>query len=81
MQLPHENFDSFLNELKKLALDCDFGMLKDRLIKDRIVCGIRDKRIKDKLLRETDLDINKAVNICKAAEQTEEDIKKLADRT
>lgn len=80
IQLDNENFDSFLNELRKLAADCDFGTLQDRLIKDRIVCGIKDQRVKDRLLREADLTLTNTVNICKAAEQTEEDIRKLAEK-
>lgn len=81
VQLPNENFDNFLNELRKLAADCDFGTLHDRLIKDIIVYGVKDQRIKDRLLREADLDLTKAANIYKAAERTEEDIKNLAEKT
>lgn len=81
IQLPQENFDGFLNDLRKLAADCEFSTLKNGLIKDQIVFGIRDKKTKDRLLREPDLDLTKAINICKAAEQTELHIKQLVDPT
>jgi hypothetical protein len=44
--------------------------LSESLIKDRLVLGIRDKNVKDRLLRTKNLDLVKAVEICKAAEIT-----------
>lgn len=77
VQQSGENFDTFLNELKKIAANCNFGELKDELIKDRIICGIADRRVKDRLLRESGLDLAKAVQFCRAAEQTEVQMKQL----
>lgn len=70
-----ENFTSFVTDLKKLSASCEFGTLKDSLIKDRIICGIRDNELKNKLLREENLTLEKCVNICKAAELAEIQIK------
>lgn len=63
-----ENFTCFLTDLKKLSASCDFGDLKDSLIKDRIICGITDHEIKNRLLRGDDLTLEKCIRICKAAE-------------
>ena len=81
VQGPAESFDNFLADLRKLSANCDFGSLRDRLVRDRIVSGIREKRVQDRLLRETDLTFNKAVDICRAAEQTESHIKLLSNDT
>lgn len=80
-QHSNETFDAFLNDLRILSSDCEFGQLKDSLIKDQIVCGINNKKTKDRLLREPDLDLTKAINTCKAAEQTDIHIKQLVDTT
>ncbi|KAK9746375.1 hypothetical protein QE152_g6141 [Popillia japonica] len=77
----NEKFDSFVGDLRKIANNCEFGSMKDALIKDRIVCGIRDIKIKDRLLREVDLNLDKAIKICKAAEETDNHIRKLGDQT
>lgn len=77
LQLPGETFDTFVSELRRIMQNCDFGAMRDDLLTDRIVCGIRDPKIKDRLLREQNLDLAKAVNICKSAEQTEIHIKNL----
>lgn len=45
-----ETFDEFLTELKRLSLDCAFDVLKDSLIKDRIISGIKNTNIKYRLL-------------------------------
>ena len=62
-----ETFDGFLTELKLLAADCNFGELKDSLIRDRIICGIRDPMLRERLLRENALDLTKCVKACQAS--------------
>uniref|UniRef100_A0A1Y1KPK9 Paraneoplastic antigen Ma-like C-terminal domain-containing protein n=1 Tax=Photinus pyralis TaxID=7054 RepID=A0A1Y1KPK9_PHOPY len=63
-----ESIDSFVTDLKKLAQSCNFGDVKDSLIRDIIVCGVIDHKVRDALLRETELDLKKCVDMCRAAE-------------
>ena len=65
-----ENFDSFLTDLKLKARTCEFENFKDR-----IVGGIKSETVKARLLREPNLTLNKAENICRAAEATERQLK------
>lgn len=76
-QLQDESFDAYLTDLRKLSVDCEFGELKDRLIRDRIVAGIHDKTLKNRWLRESDLTLTKTITICKAAERAGAQIKKI----
>lgn len=73
-----EDFDTYLSDLRRLAANCDFGALKEQLIKDRIVCGIRNSKVRDRLLQERDLNLTKAIEICRAAEQADLQIKQLS---
>lgn len=41
VQEQSETVDSFITDLYKLAQYCEFQLLKDELIKDRIVVGLR----------------------------------------
>ena len=50
-----EWIDVYVNALGALAETCDFGALKDQLIRDRIVCGVRDNAVRRKLLQESKL--------------------------
>lgn len=40
----------------------------DSLTKDRLVCGIPENILREKLLREDNLDLQKALTLCRAAE-------------
>lgn len=66
-QLPSETFDQFLTVLKQLANTCEFKE-RDVLLLDRIVLGIGDDRVQEKLLQETNLTLEKAVTMCRAME-------------
>ena len=45
----------YVTELKLLATNCNFGTLKDELIRDPVVYGINSDRINERLLGEEDL--------------------------
>lgn len=77
VQAMSETVDQFYNDLKKIATNCEFGNMRDDLITDRIVCGIRNSKVRDRLLRETKLTLTKALEICKMAERTEVHIKEI----
>ncbi|KAK6166970.1 hypothetical protein SNE40_022164 [Patella caerulea] len=63
-----ESFDQYFSDLRNKAKNCEFGELCDSLIRDRIVCGILSDQLRTRLLRESDLTLEKAVNICRANE-------------
>ena len=44
-------FDVFLVDLRGQAKSCEFGTLEDSLIRDRVVCGIDEKSVRERLLR------------------------------
>ena len=67
VQSPDESIDAFVNRLRKAASSCKFGTLTDELILDRIVIGLQDKQTKLRLLTEKNLDLDKALNICRSS--------------
>ena len=62
-------FDDFVTELTKRAEECAFASLKDSLITDRIVCRTTDNKLREHYLRETDLKLEKAILLGRAAEE------------
>ena len=72
-----ETSDQYVTELKRISTDCEFGDLKEGLIRDRIVCGIRDDGVRARLLREGDLTLQKAIDICRASELSSSQVKML----
>jgi hypothetical protein len=69
-QSPGENVDGFVTTLRTRAKTCNFGDQEESLIRDRIVLGCPDHRLQERLLREPDLTLIKALDICRAAEAT-----------
>ena len=70
-----EAIDQYVTDLKTKAQTCEFKDLKDSLIRDRIVCGIQCDKTRSRLLREPDLTLQKAVDICRANETTSSQMK------
>lgn len=70
-----ESFERYYTELKKMSRECNFGELRDSLIKDRIVCGIHDQVLQQRLLREESLTLEKCEKICRASEISKEQSK------
>ncbi|XP_059056153.1 uncharacterized protein K02A2.6-like [Achroia grisella] len=68
-----ETIDEYVTALKLLTQSCEFEHLEEGLIRDRIVCGVTDSKLRDRLLREDDLDLGRAVKICQASEMTAEE--------
>ena len=60
-QRKDEIVSQFVTALKLLAASCKFGELINDMIKDCIVCGISSEHVKERLLRETNLMLEKAI--------------------
>ena len=52
------SIDNYLTALKAIAENCQFDD-KNRRLRDRIVMGIRDIRVRERILREADPDLTK----------------------
>ncbi|CAB4026741.1 Transposon Ty3-G Gag-Pol poly [Paramuricea clavata] len=69
-QQENQRIDDFINYLKTKAQECEFKELTQSLIRDRIVCGVSNLKLQERLLRESDLTLDRAVLLCKADEDT-----------
>ena len=54
--------------MKKLSNTCEYRELCSSLLIDRLICGIRDDTLRERLLRQKDLTLDKAIQMCKSAE-------------
>ena len=76
-----ESVGVFVAALRSIAEHCDYGdSLKD-MLRDRIVCGIRDKSVQCSLLKESKLTYDTALDTALAAESAKKDAQKLQDST
>ena len=73
----NENIDQYLNRLRKLASTCAYGSLCDELIRDRLVIGIKSHEVRRRLLHEKALTLYTALDIIRAAETANDQLKKI----
>jgi transposase InsO family protein len=69
-------FDTFLTEIRNRAEACNF-LEKDRNLRDKIVFTSKGK-INQLLLREANLDLARAIEICRGYEQAESHVKEMS---
>lgn len=63
-----ETVDSFVTALYALAENCNYGALHDELIRDRLVGGLRDVSLAERLQMDKNLTLEKAVNQARQSE-------------
>ena len=51
--------DQFITDLNLLSLDCEYGQLRLEMICDRLVVGGYSEEVKEKLLQQPDLTLEK----------------------
>lgn len=65
-----ESFDSFLMDIKRLARTCEYKETEEMMLRDRIVFGIFNGKLRTKLLETQNLTYTMAVDKCRADEAT-----------
>ncbi|CAB4014586.1 Hypothetical predicted protein [Paramuricea clavata] len=63
VQNEHESVEEFITSLYMLAEHCEYGNLHDQMIRDRIVVGLIDANVSQKLQLDPDLTFKKAQDI------------------
>ena len=63
-----ESVDAFIMDLYCLAKHCSYALLHDEMIRDRIVVGLLDSRLSEKLQLNPELTLEQAVNTTRQSE-------------
>ncbi|GBN21214.1 hypothetical protein AVEN_3861-1 [Araneus ventricosus] len=80
VQLDGESVNTFITALYTLYEHCEYGALHDELIRDRIVVGIRDKNLSEKLQLDADLTLTKVIERVRLREVVKEQQEKLIEK-
>lgn len=76
-----ETYEDYIMELRDLSSTCEFGNLTDGLIRDRLVCGVNDTSVTDRLLRMKDLTLAKATDVCRASQEAKKQLEDMCSST
>jgi hypothetical protein len=63
-----ESVDHFITALHTLSEHCGYGDMRDQLIRDLIVVGIRDDKLSEKMQLDPDLTLDKAISLARQSE-------------
>ncbi|KAK3107078.1 hypothetical protein FSP39_006562 [Pinctada imbricata] len=72
MQNEGESVDNFITSLYTLAEHCGYNDLHDEMIRDRIVVGLRDRKLSEKLQMDEKLTLDKAVKLVRQSAAVKE---------
>lgn len=64
VQTEGESFQDFYRDLRKLSKGCNFGAACDNMLKHKIISGLYDRKLKEKLLFEKNVDLFKVIDVC-----------------
>ena len=67
-QNPGEFVDTFIQDLYRFAENCEYGTLKDELIRDRIIVGVLGDTLSDRLQAKSDPTLADAARMSRQAE-------------
>ena len=74
-----ESIAAYLTKLHIIAKNCAHdGITPYKILHNCLVLGIRDNKVREWLLWVTDLTLQKALDICKAAERTSQQLKMMS---
>eukprot|EP00731_Ephydatia_muelleri_P013136 Em0007g446a len=76
-----ETVSQFCAELRRLSEYCEFGNTLNDMLRDRLVCGIRDIKLQRRLLAERGLTFAKAFELAQAAELAEKNAMDIQNST
>ncbi|KAK0156642.1 hypothetical protein N1851_000118 [Merluccius polli] len=69
VQQPSETVDVFLTSLYALAESCEYGQLHDELLRDRLVVGLKDSRLSERMQLDRELTLTKAITMARQSEE------------
>ena len=73
-----ESIDGYITELRQLAKTCEFNtQTPDEVLRDRLIFGILDNKVRERLLRCESLDLRRTIEICRAAESSQAQMREL----
>ncbi|UYV73012.1 K02A2.6-like [Cordylochernes scorpioides] len=76
-----EPVEEFITNLYVLAENCNYGILKEEMIRDRLVVGVKNFNLSEKLQLESELNLEKAIQIVRQSESVKNQQKEIRQDT
>ena len=80
-QGPSESIDAYTTALQSLAATCEFGSLKDEMIRDRLVLWYYREEYQTKIVAGAETIAGRCLDICRSSEATNVQLKAISGET
>ena len=78
MQQKDDTIDMFVTALRKKVKQCEYPeAIRDDMVRDKLVFSVKDSSVKERLLREEKLTLQKAIDVARASEASKQQIKQM----
>ena len=74
---PGETIQQYAAELRNLSEHCEFNDQLEKMLRDRLACGVNDERIQRRLLAESQPKFKKAMELATAVETADRNTRDL----
>ena len=79
-QEAEESIEQCVAVLWNMAKSCGFcGCMYDKLLMDRLILGVRDEKVREKLISWKSLDLQSAIDLCKSLEIASAQLKEMKE--
>lgn len=79
-QAENETYQEYFLRLKTQSKLCDYKTMNDELMVDKIICSIKDVKLREKLWLKKNVNLQDAVNLCKSNEETKKQLEVLEEK-
>ena len=79
-QETEESIEQYVAVLRNMAKSCGFcDCMYDKLLMDRLILGVRDEKLREKLISQKSLDLQSAIDLCKSLEIASVQLKEMKE--
>ena len=63
-----EHMDEYIRELQNKVTYCDYGPVEKSILCDRLICGVKSNKLRDKLLQTANISLTECMEMCRLSE-------------
>ena len=63
-----EHMDEYIRELQNKVTYCDYGPVEKSILCDRLICGVKNNILRDKLLQTANISLTECMEMCRLSE-------------
>lgn len=76
-----ESYDNYIVRLRGLIRNCQYGELHDDILLDKIICSVKDLRLRERLWLDNKITLATAIDTCRGKEISEKQLKDISQQS